>query len=48
MKDEDQDYTNPDPIMNVMDYLEDEIDEHTYDEIIPLQLRTLYLDGIIS
>jgi len=26
-------------IMEVMDYLEDEIDEHTYDELIPLQIR---------
>ena len=46
--DEDQDYTNPDPIMNVMDYLEDEIDEHTYDEIIPLQLRMALEDTVFG
>jgi len=49
IEDEDEyNFINPDPIMNVMDYLEDEIDEHTYDEIIPLQLRMALEDTVFG
>jgi hypothetical protein len=48
VEEEDPDFMNPDPIMNVMDYLEDEIDEHTYDEIIPLQLRMALEDTVFG
>jgi len=37
-----------DPIMEVMDYLEDEIDEHTYDELIPLQIRMALEDQVFG
>lgn len=35
-------------IMEVMDFLEDEIDEHTYDELIPLQIRMALEDQVFG
>lgn len=35
-------------VMEVMDYIEDEIDGHTYDELIPLQLRMALEDQIFG
>jgi len=34
--------------MEVMDYLEDEIDEHTYDDLIPLQIRMALEDQVFG
>ena len=34
--------------MEVMDYIEDEIDGHTYGELIPLQLRMALEDQIFG
>ena len=34
--------------MEVMDFLEDEIDGHTYDELIPLQIRMALEDQIFG
>ena len=34
--------------MEVMDYLEDEIDGHTYDDLIPLQIRMALEDQVFG
>ena len=35
-------------LMEVMDFLEDEIDEHTYDDLIPLQIRMALEDQVFG
>jgi hypothetical protein len=47
-EDNTDDEDNEDPLMEVMDYLEDEIDEYTYDELIPLQIRMALEDQIFG
>jgi len=48
IREEGSDEEDDDPIMEVMDYLEDEIDEHTYDELIPLQIRMALEDQVFG
>ncbi|KAL7543945.1 hypothetical protein ACHAXR_013316 [Thalassiosira sp. AJA248-18] len=48
IQEEGSDEEDEDPIMEVMDYLEDEIDEHTYDELIPLQIRMALEDQVFG
>eukprot|EP00804_Cyclotella_cryptica_P028077 CCRYP_017274-RA/>CCRYP_017274-RA protein AED:0.16 eAED:0.16 QI:294/1/1/1/0.6/0.5/6/744/1136 len=45
---EGSDEEEDDIVMEVMDYLEDEIDGHTYDELIPLQIRMALEDQIFG
>jgi hypothetical protein len=47
-EDNSEDEDDEDPLMEVMDYLEDEIDEYTYDELIPLQIRMALEDQIFG
>ena len=42
------DEENEDPIMEAMDKIEDEIDGHAYDELIPLQIRMALEDQIFG
>lgn len=48
IREEGSDAEDEDPIMEVMDFLEDEIDEHTYDELIPLQIRMALEDQVFG
>jgi len=48
IREEGSDEEDEDPLMEVMDYLEDEIDEHTYDDLIPLQIRMALEDQVFG
>lgn len=47
-EEDNSDDEDEDPLIEVMDYLEDEIDEYTYDELIPLQIRMALEDQIFG